>query len=29
MAHKTDGYWYISKIERIAEAYMEIVQEWC
>lgn len=29
MAHKTDEYCYISKIETAAEAYFEIAKKWC
>ena len=29
MAHKTDEFCYISKIENITEAYREIAQKWC
>jgi acetylornithine deacetylase/succinyl-diaminopimelate desuccinylase-like protein len=29
MAHKTDEYCYISKIEEATQAYMEIAMNWC
>ena len=29
MAHKTDEFCYISKIENITEAYIEIAKKWC
>ena len=29
MAHKTDEYCYVSKIEAAAEAYFEIARRWC
>jgi len=29
MAHKTDEFCYISKIEEATEAYVEIGRKWC
>ena len=29
MAHKTDEFCYISKIEAATEAYLEIAKKWC
>ena len=29
MAHKTDEFCYISKIEEASEAYLEIGRKWC